>query len=428
MTELLSQIVEMSLFRTATRFTRAASTMFTKYPKSSMAAAAVLSIPFAHYGLISRSRWRLETPILKKIEKGTKPKLIPNFVTIDRPSVEDDLNAILHPIKLDNKFGVVIGPSGTGKTAVLRKLCLRRPEGIVYYEVFDPVCFAQDLGKAAGMVLRPTGVIDFVFSYLTQNSYPQYHVIPNDESGVAYVLDKLGEQAEKFKSKYGRQPVLVIDGVDLLAKEDKQVFLKLVDRAKFLSNSRTVKVVLVSSEGSVIPLIKKSSSRSRMAKIVEVVDIPDDKALQYLMYAVPKELAEKIVPLCGGRFVHLLSAMLEYESVKRKNIDNIDIQFKYIKDFLLVHYVKRDMESVQTYPPNKRTLQKVIMNYVLSAGSIGEHAVKKVPVDADAASIKNEIDNLVSANLLRYQSDGSVIFHSRLVEWSMRNEHLEFYV
>lgn len=42
-----------------------------------------------------------------------------------------------------------------------------------------------------------------------------------------------------------------------------------------------------------------------MAKIVEVVDIPDKEAVQYLMYVVPKELVEKIVSVCGGRFVHL---------------------------------------------------------------------------------------------------------------------------
>ena len=420
----------LGLFKTAAVFTRTTSTwaltIITKYPKSSMAAAAVLSIPFAHYGLISLSRWRLETPILKKIEVGTKPELLPTFITIDRPSLEDDLNVLLHPDKEDNKFGVVIGPSGMGKTAVLRKLCCRRPEGVLYYEVFDPVCFAQDLGKVAGMIQRPKGIISFFFTYLTQNSYPQYHVIPSDESAIAYVLDKIGEQAKKFKSKHGRAPVLVIDGIDLLAKDYKQVFLKVVDRAKFLSNSHTLKVILVSGEGSVMPLIEKSSSRSRMAKIVEVEDIPDKEAVHYLNSTVPKELAEKIVSACGGRFVHLSSVILEYRSLKRKSIENIDTQLRSITDFLLTHNVQRDMKSVMTYPPDQRKLQKKIMDYVLSMESISANAVKEL--NADAASVKKEIEHLVSANLLRYQSDGSVVFHSRLVQWAMVNNELEFCV
>ena len=76
----------LGLFKTAAVFTRATSTraltLIMKYPKSSRVAAAVLSIPFVDYGLISLSRWRLETPILKKIEEGTKPELLPTFITI----------------------------------------------------------------------------------------------------------------------------------------------------------------------------------------------------------------------------------------------------------------------------------------------------------------------------------------------------------
>ena len=61
-------------------------------------------------------------------------------------------------------------------------------------------------------------------------------MISSDELAIAYVL---GEQAKKFKSKHGRAPVLVIDGIDLLAKDYKQVFFKVVYRSKFLSNSHT---------------------------------------------------------------------------------------------------------------------------------------------------------------------------------------------
>ena len=116
---------------------------------------------------------------------------------------------------------------------------------------------------------------------------------------------------------------------------------------------------------------------------------------------VPKELAEKVVSACGGRFVHLLSAMLKCTSLKRKNIENIDTQFRSITDFLLTHNVKCDMKSVMTYPPDQHKLQKMIMDYVLSMESISEDAVKEL--NADAASIKKEIEHLVSANFLRYQ-------------------------
>ena len=85
-------------------------------------------------------------------------------------------------------------------TAILRKLCLRRPEGIVYDEIFDRMCLAQDLGKTARMIQHPRGIIDLVFTYVTQKSYAQYHVLPPDETAVAYVLDAIGEQACKNTS------------------------------------------------------------------------------------------------------------------------------------------------------------------------------------------------------------------------------------
>ena len=65
------------------------------------------------------------------------------------------------------------------------------------------------------------------------------------------------------------------------------------------------------------------------------------------------------------------------------------------------------------------------MDHLSSTGSISKDQLKKQ--DADAAIVK-EIEHLVSANLLRYQSDGNVVFHSRLVQWAMEKNKLEFYV
>ena len=54
-------------------------------------------------------------------------------------------------------------------------------------------------------------------------------------------------------------PCLFIDGVDLLAAEDEDAFLRLVSYAKEFANNRLMHIVLVSSKGSVIPLLNKTS-------------------------------------------------------------------------------------------------------------------------------------------------------------------------
>jgi late competence protein required for DNA uptake (superfamily II DNA/RNA helicase) len=71
---------------------------------------------------------------------------------------------------------------------------------------------------------------------------------------MQYVLAGLEEQALKYKSKHDRTLVLVIDGagdiliiydgVDLLAKENKMLFIHLIDRAKYLANSHALKIIL----------------------------------------------------------------------------------------------------------------------------------------------------------------------------------------
>ena len=264
-----------------------------KHPKKSIAAGVVLS----HFGLKALSRWRLETPIIKKIEEGSRPKPLPTtFVPVDRPDLEKSVYDLLHPYPKngveDNLFGVVIGPSGTGKTALLRKMCCRDLEGILYLEICDPRYISLDLRDAVGMIQTPTWPIDLAFTYVSGDLYAQYHKIPSDYSGVTYVLQEITKHANQFKSKHGRMPALVIDGIDLVATKDETAFLDLVDRAKFFANSGIIKLVFVSSEGSVVPLLGKTSSTSRLAHVLEILDIPNKEAVNLLSNKMPKELTE----------------------------------------------------------------------------------------------------------------------------------------
>ena len=63
-----------------------------------------------------------------------------------------------------------------------------------------------------------------------------------------YVLAGLEEQALKYKSKHARTPVLIIDGVDLVANENTKMYVQLIDQAKYIANARALKIILVSSE------------------------------------------------------------------------------------------------------------------------------------------------------------------------------------
>ena len=69
-------------------------------------------------------------------------------VNIDRSDLVASLKDIMHS---DNeKFGLVIGPSGSGKSHAIRAACNIVHSSILYCEVNDPLNTAHELAKTAG--------------------------------------------------------------------------------------------------------------------------------------------------------------------------------------------------------------------------------------------------------------------------------------
>ena len=106
----------------------------------------------------------------------------------------------------------------------------------------------------------------------------------------------------EYQRRYKEIPTLVIDSTDNIAKEDIKMFQALLKKAKSLVNNHQINIVLVSSEGSVIPALKDISERSRCACIYHVPDIGEEKAVDILINNKCEEsLAKKIAKLCDGR-------------------------------------------------------------------------------------------------------------------------------
>ena len=194
-----------------------------KYPKAS---GLLMCAPFLHFYVRWRAERRLKAPILAALEKGTSPRCLPLTSTwTDRSEVEQKLTQLItRPGRANvdvRSFGVVLGPSGTGKTALTRLVCRRHPVGTIYHEIYDPLSAAEELAKAAGLIISPEYFLDLVLSY-GSDYYRQYHTLPEDPAkAISYVLDKVSEQAQTFKSKHGYVPTFIIDGVDLVAKDIK---------------------------------------------------------------------------------------------------------------------------------------------------------------------------------------------------------------
>ena len=158
------------------------------------------------------------------------------------------------------------------------------------------------------------------------------------------MLDVVAEQAVKFKKIHGYAR-FVIDGIDLLAKKAPNIFTDLVDRAKYLSNSGRLRLIFVSSESKVMPLILSTTSHTRAAPVVEVVDISDGEAEKYLGRVMSKDLANQVVALVGGRFVHMMSALEIYKEAGKDKENKMDVTnvMCLIKEYLVAKYIKHGL-------------------------------------------------------------------------------------
>ena len=117
----------------------------------------------------------------------------------------------------------LIGPSGTGKTLMVKDLCNRYSEGVLYHEIVQWKCFVEALAQDVRMKIK-------LLEYVSKN-YVHYHPLPQDTlKGVGLVMDTLKVAAVEYKEQTGRVPVLFLDGADLLAKRDEAVFVGLLVR------------------------------------------------------------------------------------------------------------------------------------------------------------------------------------------------------
>jgi len=171
---------------------------------------------------------------------------------------------------------VIISPSGSGKSYIVTTLCNQFPYGVLYFEIKEPKMFATRLAKEIGMKMD---LMDLALGYVSEK-YVSYY--KSHSSKIDVVFGALTDAAKKYKRIYGKVPVIVIDSVDLLAKQDEHTFHRLLTHAKVLANSDLLKVALVSSEGKVVPVLNKHSYMNRL-DVLEIGDISDQQAMEYLL-------------------------------------------------------------------------------------------------------------------------------------------------
>lgn len=201
--------------------------------------------------------------------------------TVPRPALERKLGKVLRP-RTTLKYGVICGAHGTGKSTAVRKVVRAvgsdGVNGVVYYHVGDEVNqFVTGLGAVLG---HTTAAVDVqggtsrALSRTTKEEAPTW-------AGIEVALVAA---AAAFKAAHKRPATLVLDNVDVIAKDNPVFMIKLQRFAKAMADDGSLRVVFVSSGGTALALMKESAW-SRAEAPTEVGDIDDKDARTYLKSA-----------------------------------------------------------------------------------------------------------------------------------------------
>jgi len=359
----------------------------------------------------------LESAVVKRVEMGTCPPSEDNM--IPRRTVTDEIVNLFFP-KTNHEFqdydqrtfGLIVGPTGTGKTALVTKLCSMLPEGVLFFEVREPKAFATGLAKSLSMKIAPSNIFDLFLGYFSSDYFMYYRLSEDQEVALDSIFEVLERAASKFKSAYGKMPTLFVDSADMLAKHEKGLFIHLVAHAKRMANAGILRVVFVSSEGSILPIVQKLSGISRCSKIFEITDVSDEAAVNYLTKnGLSRELSNKLIEFVGGRFVYLISIINLHKMYKKV--------YPELNDEILFRNIKEDIFS------RKLASQRWVINTIGKPSTDILHVVSKegeaVPSELIAIGdspertidINDAISTLVDINVLRYTNRGSLTWHGR---------------
>ena len=315
---------------------------------------------------------------------------------VDRPQVHQDITALLEP-DAKAQYAVIVGAAGTGKSTAVRKALskLSYPKGAVYFLPPSLLAgFSSALAKTLGF-RRPIGWVDRVVRLFIGETNEQEPALPSTSEPHA-TWQKLEpcifRAAVLYASKHKAPAVLVLDGMDLVAKKDPEFFLVIQDFAKKCADTGVLSIVLVFSEGRALPLLQSSSAITRAGVIYEVGDISDQDAEKWLRkeYNVEATRAAALVAqVAGGRF-----PLLRMCGSSSKSVDAISKELD-IK-------VEEDLQQVGV-PPTAPLFRALLSSASMERG------------EAHHLLPKHKVQELLSANILSAHPDRTYTFHDRHV-------------
>jgi hypothetical protein len=332
--------------------------------------------------------------MMKVFERGGAERFKMPAEHVDRPDVVKELRLLLRPAE-SNLYGVVTGECGTGKSRAVQDDIaeLEHPKGVVYFSPSSFKMFGRELAAAVGYTFVFWDVVSALWRSLVGRLDD---TIPPSEEEPFYsvwcVQAALKKTAEAYWTAHGRPLVLVIDAADRAVTENAELLFDLQNFAKDCADAGTLRVVFVSSEGVALPLLQSRSAWSRAMQPLEVGQISDQEAVDYLQKrgVAPGDALDAVKTISGGRF----SLLVAKTSRRQSNEEWLAELEGHVKGRL-----KRRGLS---------TTHKAFS--ALLKGSAHETTLLECGLSS------GDLEYLVKENILSRHSDGSFSFQARYVQ------------
>ena len=243
--------------------------------------------------------------------------------------------------------------------------------------------------------------------------YSYHFSLPDDDiKALGYVVKEINMQASRYYEKYNKRPTMVIDAVDWLAKNNYELFKALILLMKQAVNNSSLNVVLVSSEGHVLPMLDKQSESSR-SKVFYVGDVDFIEAEALLTRCgIPNNLSSKVVSYIGGRLILLYHAQDAYKKNCYHEIDQLEeldekkkeeMKWNEMKKYLW-NLVGKHVTNAGLRPGyNSFEHKKFVVELLMKSGELPFHKLVeelrgKFKLSGETAS--NVVDHLIRCNVL----------------------------
>ena len=233
--------------------------------------------------------------------------------------------------------------------------------------------------------------------------YKSWFVLPKSTvAALSYVFEVLEKQGQVFRSKYGKIPTV-------------KHLIRLTKRAV---NDGSLNIVLVSSEGRVVPTVKTLAEKSRL-KILYVRDISEKEAFNMLKCSgFSENLSQQLLSVSGPRLQYIKRVQTSARICGFPG-DSDDSILKCVKAELLMEAQDcirqaRAMKAAEKFLVKKKILQHVLKSNADSMSKI-EFEVCKALGHKKFEEVHTCMEDLLHGNVLTIEDD-KIKFHSRLLK------------